>query len=333
MRGLCLKRLIMAGYLMCMAGSALAHPLAPGLLEITHKEASTFSVLWRLSAVQMKGIAPQPMLPEQCSPSTDLAIEREPGLAVASRWEMQCDTPSLGGERISIQGLERNPINVVVRIHTAEGDLLQTLLDGNNQTYLIPTESSSGLIFVRYLALGIEHLAFGPDHLLFLLALILIVGMNKTLIWTLTAFTIGHSITLTLASLEVITANPALMEFGIALSLIVAARELLRKSASILGRKPAWMAAGFGLLHGMGFAGALQDIGLPRNDLLPALLAFNIGIELAQLAIALLLFVLILFIRKTTDIQNADSLKTVPAYLIGALAAMWCIERSFAVLI
>lgn len=235
---------------------ATAHPLAPALLEIDQQQGTMYNVLWRLSSVQMKGIAPKPVLPENCTRTTEISMHPEPGLAVASRWEISCAPAGLQHQVIRIQGLDRNPINVVLKVRTANGEWIQALLDGDQPEFQVPAPEEGSTVFVRYLELGISHLVFGPDHLLFLLALILLVGMRKKLIWTLTAFTLGHSITLTLASLGLISANAALMELGIALSLIVAARELLAKAPSIIGRHPSSMAALFGLLHGMGFAGA-----------------------------------------------------------------------------
>ena len=187
-------------------------------------------------------------------------------------------------------------------------------------------------VSLRYLQLGAEHLWFGPDHLLFLLGLLLLVRAPGKRLLTLTAFTLGHSITLSLAALEVMLVPQAPMELGIALSLVVLARELLRAQPSLLGRWPALMALSFGLLHGLGFAGALRDIGLPRDDVITALLAFNIGIELAQVTVLLAVMLGAAALKGLRHGRPRFALSrtwstVTPAYLIGTLSAFWCFER------
>lgn len=315
---------------LCLPMWAQAHPLAPALLELQHQTGAEYSVLWRVSTLQPAGAQPQPQLPTRCVPLTAPQLEKEPGTAIASRWQVDCGEASLVGEHIEITQLSRSNINVILRVHSPDGTLHQALLDAGTASYTVPLPSRNMPVFQHYLGLGIEHLLLGPDHLLFLLSLIMIVGMRRRLILTLTAFTLGHSITLTLASLGIIQANAALMELGIALSLVVAARELLRKTPSLFGRYSGSMAAAFGLLHGMGFAGALADIGLPQGSLFQALLAFNVGIELAQLLIVLALFILLKAItplgRPLAPARHWASPVTA-AYLTGSIAMYWCLER------
>ena len=257
-------RLVLTLLSLLMMSTAAAHPLAPALLDIKSTGDGHYDVLWRLSAVQMRGIAPQPIFPDHCQRSSAIKMQKEAGTAVASQWQMRCEGGTLINETIAFSGLDRNPINVVLRFEHHNGSLFQILLDARTPGTDIPPPESSTAVFNRYLSLGIEHLILGPDHLLFLLALILLIGLRRKLIWVLTAFTLGHSVTLSLASLDLIKVNAGLMEFGIALTLVIAARELLGSKAGWMGRYPAMMAAAFGLLHGLGFAGALADIGLPQ---------------------------------------------------------------------
>ena len=158
------------------------------------------------------------------------------------------------------------------------------------------------------------------------------VSCGKRLLWTITAFTVGHSITLSLVTLGFFDYPVALVEFTIALSIFVLAVELTRKSRNdILWRNPWWLAAGFGLLHGMGFAGALAETGLPQGNVPLALLFFNVGIEIGQIAFIVAVLALWYLLRKPLGPWQ-DRLLPVPVYILGALSAMWCIERALEVI-
>ena len=185
-----------------------------------------------------------------------------------------------------------------------------------------------------YLMLGIEHILFGFDHLLFVFALILIVPDRRRLLVTITAFTIAHSITLSLATLGVVHVPGSPVEAAIALSILLLACEIIRMRSghsSLTVRWPWAVAFAFGLLHGLGFASGLAEIGLPSGHVLPALVAFNVGVEVGQLAfIAAVLGAAALArrVRVPTLIER----QAVPAatYAIGAIAAFWFIERVWA---
>jgi hypothetical protein len=183
-----------------------------------------------------------------------------------------------------------------------------------------------------YSLLGMEHIWGGIDHLLFVFGLLLLVGGGSRLLWTITAFTVGHSITLSLVTLGFFDYPVALVEFAIALSIFVLAVELTRISKhDLLWRNPWWLAGGFGLLHGMGFAGALAETGLPQDNLPLALLFFNVGIEIGQIAFILVVLAVWWVIRRPLTPWK-DRLLPVPVYILGALSAMWCIERGLEVL-
>ncbi len=328
---------ITALILLMGAGTTVyAHPLAPALLEITETEAGTYSVLWRLSTFQRSRQPPQPEFPAHCGVSSAPQINEEAAGAVSLRWTMRCALPGLAGTRIGVSQLDSSGINVILRLHDLAGEHTQSLLDARRPSYTVPDRQTTpavpaGVVALRYLELGIEHLLLGPDHLLFLLGLLVLVRPLRHRLLTLTAFTLGHSVTLSLAALDLISVRQAPMELGIALSLVVLARELLRPVSSALGRWPPLMALVFGLLHGLGFAGALRDIGLPTNDVFTALLAFNVGIELGQLAVLLLVLAMgaaVDRLRQRPVAAPARWTAALPAYLIGAFAAYWCIERA-----
>jgi hypothetical protein len=169
--------------------------------------------------------------------------------------------------------------------------------------------------------------------------LLLLVGVGSRLLWTITAFTVGHSITLAVVTLVTLDYPVSLIEFAIALSVFVLALELARGDTSdiktnvrnVLRRYPWWLAGGFGLLHGMGFAGALAEIGLPQNNIPLALLFFNIGIEIGQIAFLLLVIGAWWLINHAVIMRqvtvNRERLMPIPVYVLGGLSAMWCIER------
>ena len=178
-----------------------------------------------------------------------------------------------------------------------------------------------------YTWLGAEHIWAGPDHLLFVMGLLLLVGWNRRLIYTVTAFTLGHSVTLAMVTLGLFDYPVSLVEFMIALSIYVLAVELARgEDGGALWRQPWWLAGGFGLLHGMGFAGALAETGLPQSNVPLALLFFNVGVEFGQLA-----FITLLMLIAATGVralgQRFTALLPLPVYALGGLSAMWCIER------
>ncbi len=312
------------------AGTAVAHPLAPALLELRETDTGIHDVLWRLSAIQGSQSVPVPVLPAHCRTLQAPKASMAPGAAVTTHWQIDCGDHGLNGAVIRIENLTASAINVILRIQTSQGLQFQALLDASNPTYKLSLDDQPISAFRRYLVLGINHLVFGPDHLLFLLALIILIGLSRSLIWTLTAFTVGHSITLCLAALNLIRANPALMEFAIAASLVLVARELLRSQPSPLGRAPSVMAFSFGLLHGMGFAGALQQVGLPQTGVVSALIGFNLGIELAQIMIVAAVTLLTVCLCRIgyNWFQLGYAMKTaLPAYLIGSLGILWCLER------
>jgi hypothetical protein len=238
----------------------------------------------------------------------------------------------LVGETLGIDGLGANQASAMVMVSLLDGRSYQEVLNTEQPAFLIPAESSAGEVVTDYTWLGMEHIWGGIDHLLFVFGLLLLVGGGARLLWTITAFTVGHSITLSLVTLGFFDYPVALVEFTIALSIFVLAVELTRRERNdLLWRNPWWLAGGFGLLHGMGFAGALAETGLPQNNVPLALLFFNIGIEIGQIAfIAVML--LLWYLARAPLLQWREKLLPVPVYILGALSAMWCIERGLEVL-
>jgi hypothetical protein len=310
---------------------AAAHPLAPALLELRESAPQEYEVLWRTSVAQVRGVQVAPMLPATCAALTPERRSLRDNEALEARWTARCEG-GLAGRELAVAGLEGSGINVVVRIETLDGRVTSGLVDLRAPRFLVPPQSTALPRFGQYAALGMTHLLTGLDHALFVLGLLCVVRGVRALVVAITAFTLGHSVTLAAASLGFVRFDVALAELGIALSLVAVALAILRPAAeaSLLARRPALLTLGFGLLHGLGFAGALAGIGLPRREIAPALLAFNLGIEGGQL----LLVAVALGVAQAVRIAgDAPALwRAVPAYIIGSLAACWCIERSLPLL-
>lgn len=312
-----------------LAGAARAHPLAPALLELSQTGVSDYALLWRSPLARAAGREPQPLLPSGCRRLGELRIEDD-AVARSQRWSLQCAAP-LAGQTLRIEGLAGSGINVIVRYQPLQGQGLQKLLSEREPAWTLPAASAPPSVFASYLRLGVEHLLGGYDHLCFVIALVLLLRRPRALLLAVTAFTVGHSLTLSLAVLGLVRVNPGFTEFAIALSILVLALELLRPAGAGPGPVQRWpwaLAGGFGLLHGLGFAGALADIGLPEGEIPLALLAFNLGIELGQLLVVAGLLGLGLAWRRMPTILKPELERALPAYLIGSLAAYWCLERA-----
>jgi len=183
-------------------------------------------------------------------------------------------------------------------------------------------DDQRGLVEIAhaYTLLGVEHILTGIDHLLFVIGLLFLVGFNRRLIWTITAFTAAHSLTLACSALGWLVLRPPPVEATIALSIVLVAGEALHHRETLARRWPALVAFLFGLVHGLGFAGALKEIGLPENHLLVALLSFNVGVEIGQLLTVAGAYGLWRLTRRWPELARA---RTALLYVIGSVAAYW----------
>lgn len=319
--------------LVCLLSTvpALAHKLAPSLLQLQETANGEFEVAWKTPRFASTPVPLVPRLPSVCADTSERSAAYE-GTGVRVSWRVRCTQP-LGGQTLRINGLDANQSAALVRIGWLEGGVAQGLLSGASPEFHIPEQAGRLRISGDYSVLGIGHILGGIDHLLFVLGLMLLVDGTRRLVWTITAFTVGHSATLGLATLGFLRYPVDLVEFTIALSIFLVAVELGRERdpRHWLRHRP-WLAAGlFGLLHGMGFAGALREVGLPAHEIPLALFAFNIGIELGQLAfVAVALLAGYAWMRWSPG--RRLELGWVPVYLIGVLSAYWCIERGLATL-
>jgi hypothetical protein len=311
--------------------SAHAHKLAPSLLEIRESPtAGDYEISWKTPRFSPTPVPIVPRLPASCRDIGEHNALYE-GTGVRVRWRMHCPEP-LSGAMLRVDGLSENQSAALVRIEWSSGGVSQGLLNGTEEGFRVPEPAGSFGVFRDYLVLGFGHILGGVDHLLFVLGLLLLAGSGKQLVVTVTAFTAGHSVTLALAALGFLRYPVDLVEFGISLSILVVAMELGRgdlQGAHLLRRYPWGAAVLFGLLHGMGFAGALREAGLPEGEIPLALLSFNVGIEAGQLAFVAMAMLLAAAFRRTPLVRHAW-LGWVPVYLIGVLSAYWCIERGLA---
>jgi HupE / UreJ protein len=315
------------GLLLAWPALAGAHPLAPALLELRESAPQRYEVLWRTTVAQVRGVEVAPELPASCTAVTPRQRAVTDGEALEARWSVHCEG-GLQGQQLAVAGLDGSGINVVIRLEELNGAVVSGILDLGAPRFTVPARGTTAQRFGQYVRLGTGHLLTGLDHVLFVLGLLCIVSGARALVVTITSFTLGHSLTLAAAALGVVRFDAALAELGIALSLVAVAFAILRPAGrpSLLTRRPALLTFGFGLLHGFGFAGALTEVGLPQGEIAPALLAFNLGIEAGQLLLVAAALALLRLARIAPDLPRLS--RAVPAYIIGSLAACWCIERS-----
>ncbi|MFW2390669.1 MAG: HupE/UreJ family protein, partial [Polyangiales bacterium] len=220
-------------------------------------------------------------------------------------------------------------VNVVVRIARADGDVHHAILDTGTPALTVVTKEEESHSFLEYLALGVEHLLTGWDHLTFVLGLLVLFGWHRRLIAAVTAFTVGHSLTLALSVLRIVSLPMLLVEALIAFTIVVLALEIQSGKHGPVWRHPWTLPGALGLLHGLGFASVLFDAGLPSDEIPLALLGFNLGLEVAQLGVIAVAWLGYRALRWAVP-ERWRSNRSIPAYVIGSLAAFWVIERCLA---
>jgi hydrogenase/urease accessory protein HupE len=309
--------------------SAAAHEARPAYMQVTEVAPQRYEILWRTPVLSGMRLPVVLRFPENTRKVSEPAI-RELSDSLIERRIIE-SAGGLTGTRIDIVGLQATITDVLVRVQMLDGTYSTTLVRPSKPWIAIATSHSSLEVAAAYLMHGIEHILFGYDHLLFVLALILIVRRGRVLLITVTAFTVAHSITLSLATLGVVNVPGPPVEATIALSILLLACEISRSDRgqqSLTAQWPWLVAFSFGLLHGFGFASALTDIGLPQGDIPLALFAFNVGVETGQLIfIAVVLGALqcARWIKLPVFVERHA--RTVATYAIGVMAAYWFVER------
>ena len=312
---------------MIFGSSAIAHELRPAYLDIRETATNEFAVLWKVPALDDLRLGLYVRLPDACKAKTETVRTIQDG-AYFERWSVACST-DLKGQEIVIDGLRSTVTDALARIEFRNGTKQVARLTPEKPTILAESGQSWLEVAKTYFLLGVDHILTGFDHLLFVLALMLLIHDRWMLVKTVTAFTIAHSITLAGATLGYISLPQKPVEATIALSIAFVASELVkaRSGERRLSEDYPWIVAFvFGLLHGFGFAGALKETGLPQTDISLALLTFNLGVEVGQLmfiAAALVVF------------RAAGMLLAVPiaparlaaAYAIGTTSMVWLVVR------
>ncbi len=323
------RRAILLVALLAGAAPALAHEVRPAYLELQETAAGEVEVLWKTPMRGDLRLALAPVLSGPSEEATPIAT-REAGGAALQTWRLRLPAGEpLRGRRLHIDGLSGTLTDALVRVGFADGSNWVARLTPTSPAVTIPVSPGGAAVAATYFGLGVEHILLGIDHLLFVLALLLITRGAKRLVLTVTAFTVAHSITLALATLGFVHVPPAPVEAVIALSIVFVAAEILRArrgEEGITARAPWVVAFTFGLLHGFGFAGALAEIGLPEGQIPLALLFFNLGVEAGQLLfVGAVLALIWLWRRSRVAIPPWAGL--VPPYAIGSIAMFWVFER------
>ena len=302
-----------------LAGGATAHEMSMAEMSLREVAKGRFAWQWTATSDRTGLITLQPKWPEGCQ--ADAAV-------------LQCGPAGLQGQ-LQIDGVGDRYSAAMVKVQWLDGQTRVYTLTGSKPTVQLygsaDDQRGMGEIASAYTLLGIEHILSGFDHLLFVISLLFLVGFQRQLVWTISAFTAAHSITLALSALGWLVLRPPPVEATIALSIMLVAGEALRSRATLARRWPALVAFLFGLVHGLGFAGALKEIGLPDNHLLVALLTFNLGVELGQLLTVAAAGLVYLGMRRL-PVLRPTSARVAALYAIGALAAYWSIERIAAIL-
>jgi hydrogenase/urease accessory protein HupE len=311
--------------------SSHGHALQPGYLELRLIGEELYAVVWKTPAVKSRPMPITARLPESCEARAPVDSIWN-GSAYVARWTTRC-TGGLEGGVIRIDGLDRTATDVLVRFDFADGVGQTHRLTPGDASFTVPSQPSALEVVRTYLLLGFKHILSGVDHLAFVLALLLLVKGVRRLVFTVTAFTVAHSLTLAGATLGYVQMPGPPIEATIALSIMFVAAEILhsRRGNPGLTEKYPWVVAfTFGLLHGFGFAGALAQIGLPQASIPIALLFFNVGVEIGQLFFIASVFAVIALGRQITrriDLPRPSWAWAVPPYAIGGMAAFWVIQR------
>jgi hydrogenase/urease accessory protein HupE len=312
--------------------NAGADVFRPAYLELTELGEGEYSVLWKVPATaDGMRLSAYVVFPEGTEEIGERRVTTSNN-AWVERWSVRSDG-GLAGQMIRIEGNAIGVTDVIARFVGSDGSSQVERLSITDPRFFVPEPTASGehwgQVAWSYTVLGVEHILGGIDHLLFVLALLLIVKRVRRLVWTITAFTVAHSLTLVAATLGWVNLPGPPVEAAIALSIVFVASEVihgLQGRPGITARAPWVVAFSFGLLHGLGFAGALAQVGLPQNAIPTALLMFNVGVELGQL----MFVAVILFAQKAYSSlagEHGEHLTRWAAYGTGSIAAYWTIER------
>jgi hydrogenase/urease accessory protein HupE len=304
------SRLLAILFALMIPGMAIAHEMSMAELEMRELSKGEFTWFWGPGGSGARPVSADltPVWPQGC-------IEQEQSL--------RCPAPGLAGT-LAVKGVGRAYSAAMVRVHWLDGQTRVytiTAAQPSVQLYGAANDArSAGEVVAAYTVLGIEHILSGYDHLLFVFALLFLVGFRRRLIGVISAFTVAHSLTLASSALGLLSLRSAPVEAAIALSILLVAAESLGTRQTLARRWPALLSFLFGLVHGLGFAGALKEIGLPESHLPLALLTFNVGVEIGQLAVVLLAWLATRWLSRYRWFARS---RTPLLYAIGITASYW----------
>jgi hydrogenase/urease accessory protein HupE len=327
-----MRALLSSLLLTTLASGAFAHEVRPAYLELRQTGPETYDALWKVPGLgENLRLGLYVQLPAACANVTGsraLMVNN----AFSERWTLKC-AGGLTGGTIHIAGLSATTTDVLVRLERLDRTTQVTRLTPSAPSFVVEAAPRAVQIARTYLVLGVEHILGGIDHLLFVLALVILVKGRRRLIATVTAFTLAHSLTLAGATLGFVNVPEPPVEAAIALSIVFVAAEILRSrqgEAGLTEKFPWIVAFSFGLLHGFGFASALNEVGLPQSAIPVALLFFNVGVEMGQLLFIAAVFTVVALARQVmrrVKMSQPWWASRVPPYAIGSVAACWVIQR------
>ncbi len=315
--------------LLALVSAAHAHEVRPAYLEVKETSPGRYGILWRTPVLSGMRLPVALKLPDDVRNVTEPTVQ-ELTDSLLERRTVDAGERGLAGRRIDFIGLQGTITDVLVRLELADGRDSTTLVTPSQPWVEIAVPQGVPAVMGAYVVHGIQHIAFGIDHLLFVLGLLLIVKDRWMLLKTVTAFTVAHSITLAIATLGYASAPVLPLNAAIALSILFLGPEIVRSwrgETSLTIRRPWIVAFLFGLIHGFGFAGAFASAGLRPKDLPIALLGFNVGVEIAQVAFVLLVVLLERSFRQL-EIRWPRWVEMLPGYAVGTLGAFWTIQRT-----
>ncbi|MBE7520879.1 MAG: HupE/UreJ family protein [Burkholderiales bacterium] len=306
---------------------AHAHEARPAYLQLTETGPGRYDVVWRTPLLSGMRLPVVVRFPEGTRALTG-PNERDFNDSIVERRTIEIDG-GLEGKSVEFVGLQATITDVLARVQTRDGRMSMTLVQPSSPRLEVTAPQGTLAVFATYVRHGVEHILLGIDHLLFVFGLLLIVRTPWMLVKAITAFTVAHSITLAVATLGYAHIPAPPLNAAIALSILFLGPEIVRVwrgETSFTIRHPWIVAFAFGLLHGFGFASGLTALGLPQGDIPLALFAFNVGVEIGQLAfVALILLTVRAF--KVLELHWSKAMQLAPGYVVGTFGAFWTIQR------
>ena len=321
--------LAVCALMLVLGAPARADELRPGYLELTQQTRSDWKLVWKAPILGSLAVRAEPLLPGFCK--LTLQTPRVSGAAVVATGTVTC-TRSLEGATVGLRGMEPGSTDALLRVAPLGRPVQTQQLTPDRSSYTISAVPDGWQVARTYFVIGVEHILGGYDHLLFVLALVLLLQRGWPVVKAATAFTVAHSITLVGTTLGLFGLPQAPVEAPIARSIVFLAVEIVkaREGERRLSERLPWVVAFlFGLLHGFGFAGALREIGLPETDVPVALLTFNLGVEAGQLLIIGGSAIVLAAMRHWAP-KALRPATQIAAYAIGVTASFWFIDRVLA---